>query len=195
VNGEVKRLTTPLSEEDARGLRTGDLVFLTGKVHTLRDQGHIRALDQGVPVDLEGAVVFHCGPLVRETAGGWDVLAAGPTTSIRMEGLTREFIERFGPRALMGKGGMGRRTSEALQEFGCVYLAWTGGAAVLAAEAIRSAEVQWLDLGTPEALWTFDVEELGPAVVAMDSHGGDLYQEVRDRVQGNMPAIRAGLGI
>jgi len=195
VSGEVRRLTTPLSEEDARGLRAGDLVFLTGKVYTLRDQGHLRALDQGVPVDLEGAVVFHCGPLVRETAGGWDVLAAGPTTSIRMEGLSREFIERFGPRALMGKGGMGHRTAEALREFGCVYLAWTGGAAVLAAEAIRSAEVQWLDLGTPEALWTFDVEELGPAVVAMDSHGGDLYKEVRDRVQGNMPAIRAGLGI
>jgi len=195
MNNDVKRFTTPLTGEDVRNLRIGDLVHLTGKVYTLRDQGHLRALEQGVPVDLEGAVVYHCGPLVRETADGWDILAAGPTTSIRLEGMEREFIERFKPRALMGKGGMGQRTSEALQEFGCVYLAWTGGAAVLAAEAIRSAEVEWLDLGTPEALWIFDVEDLGPAVVAMDSHGGNLYKDVRNRVDSNMPAIRAGLGI
>ena len=192
---EVKGLTTPLSEEDVEDLRTGDLVSLTGEVFTLRDQGHLRALDRGVPVDLEGAVVYHCGPLVRDTADGWDVLAAGPTTSIRMEGLEPEFIERFRPRALMGKGGMGPRTAEALREFGCVYLAWTGGVAVLAAGAIKSAEVHWLDLGTPEALWTFNVEDLGPAIVAMDSHGGDLYEEVRDRVQEKMPATRARLGI
>ncbi len=195
MTDEVKRLTTPLSEEEARDLRIGDLVSFTGVVYTLRDQGHLRAMEQEVPVDLKGALVFHCGPLVKETSDGWEVLAAGPTTSIRMEGLEREFIERFRPGALMGKGGMGQRTSEALQEFGAVYLAWTGGAAVLAAEAIRSAEVYWLDLGTPEALWVFHVEDLGPVVVAMDSHGGNLYKEVRDKVERDMPAIRAGLGI
>ncbi|HID74256.1 MAG TPA: hypothetical protein EYP43_04310, partial [Thermoplasmata archaeon] len=101
------RLGTPLSRDAVRRLRTGDLVYLTGTVVTMRDRAHLRTMEEGPPTDLEGVVVYHCGPLARHDGRDWHVLAAGPTTSIRMESLAPVLLRAHRPRAIVGKGGMG----------------------------------------------------------------------------------------
>jgi tartrate/fumarate subfamily iron-sulfur-dependent hydro-lyase beta chain len=121
------------------------------------------------------------------------VVAAGPTTSARMELFQAEFLNKFKPRVIIGKGGMGERTLKALSEVGAVYTHFTGGAGALAAQAIRRVkEVHWLEeLGIPEAIWVFEVEKFGPLVVAMDAHGRSLYADLAVEVEKNMQRIRA----
>ncbi len=175
----------PVSEEDVRRLRVGDIVYVTGTMVTARDQAHRRVLElvkkgEKPPVDLRGLALYHCGPVVRKKPSGeWEIVAAGPTTSTRMEVLEAEFIEATGVRIIIGKGGMGSRTAEACRKHGAVYAVFTGGAAVLAANAIkRVKEVHWLDLGIPEAMWVLEVEDFGPLVVTIDSTGRNLYAEL-----------------
>jgi fumarate hydratase subunit beta len=168
-----------------RSLALGETVYLNGPVITGRDEMHIRALEyvkegKEVPSDIEGSVLFHCGPIMRQREDGtWSVLAAGPTTSARMNKLEPEFIRRFHVRAIIGKGGMSKETMEAMKEVGCVYLAATGGAAISLAEGLSKCTGQeWLDLGMAEAMWRFDTEKFGPLVVAMDANGNSLYEKV-----------------
>ncbi|HIE56174.1 MAG TPA: fumarate hydratase [Chromatiaceae bacterium] len=178
------QLRTPLSESDVRKLRVGDVVYITGTMVTARDQAHRRALEllergERLPVNLEGLVVYHCGPVVKKEDDTWVVLAAGPTTSRRMESVEADFIRRTGVRMIVGKGGLGPRTAEACKDFGAVYAVFTGGAAVVAARLIkRVKEVHWLDLGVPEALWVLEVERFGPLVVVIDATGKNLYDDV-----------------
>lgn len=196
----IFRLETPLSEEDVRKLRVKDTIYVTGTVVTARDGAHKRALEflregRRLPVDLAGLAVFHCGPLVKREAGEWRVVAAGPTTSARMEPLEGEFLEGLGVRVIIGKGGMGSKTTEAMGRFGVVYGAFTGGAAVLAAKSIVKVRgVEWLDLGLPEALWILEVKRFGPLIVAIDSHGNNLYSDVMRRVEENKKEIYRRIG-
>lgn len=191
----VHRLRTPVSEEEARRLRVGDELCLSGRIITARDQAHARALkwrDEGkpIPVSFEGLGLFHSGPLVRKTDDRWRVVCAGPTTSARMEGLEARFLEAFKPRIIIGKGGMGPGTAEALGRVGAAYCSFTGGAGLLVADAVREVEgVEWLDLGVPEALWVLRVEGFGPLTVAMDASGGNLYADVARKVQANRARI------
>jgi fumarate hydratase, class I len=131
------------------------------------------------PVDLSGGVLYHCGPVVVKNAqGGWQVTAAGPTTSIREEPYQADIVRRYGIRVVIGKGGMGARTLAGLQEGGAVYLNAIGGAAQFYARCIeRVAGVSLLEFGTPEAMWHLEVKEF-PAIVTMDSHGNSLHQDV-----------------
>jgi len=183
------KLTTPLSEKDARQLRVRDEVFISGEVYTARDQAHVRALkeyrEKKNPLsDLEGIPLFHCGPLIIKHNYEWRVVAAGPTTSRRMEEFEDQFLESFNPRLIIGKGGMGKKTLRALGKVGAAYCSFVGGAAVIGAEAIRKVrEVRWLDLGVPEAVWIFEVKDFGPLTVTMDSTGKDLYKEVLSNVE------------
>lgn len=172
-----REFRTPISEKDVRSLEAGDTIYITGTIFTARDQVHRKALLEK-PKELERAVIFHCGPLVRKTKGGWEVVSAGPTTSSRMNALEPEFIRTFGTRAIVGKGGMDAKVLEALKELGCVYLAMTGGCGALAAARIKQVKsVKWLEeLGEPEALWELEVEKFGPLVVAMDVNGNSLYK-------------------
>lgn len=197
----MKTLTIPLKEEDIRGLTLGETVYLTGEFYTARDEAHMRALEfleerKELPVDFKDKAVFHCGPIVRKLNGEWELVAAGPTTSTRMNTLEPEFIEKLGPRAIIGKGGMGKETSKAMEKFGCVYLAITGGAAVLAAKGIKKVRgVEWLDLGMPEALWILEGESFGPLIVAMDAHGNSLFEKVEAQVKENVVKIKKKLGL
>ncbi|MCC6014637.1 MAG: FumA C-terminus/TtdB family hydratase beta subunit [Desulfurococcaceae archaeon] len=181
------RLRTPISEEDVRKLRVGDILYVTGVIHTARDAAHRRIIDylkegKPLPFDLRGGVVYHCGPVVAKRDDQWVVIAGGPTTSARMELYEYEVIEKLGVRVVIGKGGMGRRTAEACAKYGAVYATYTGGAAVLAAQSIkRVVDVHWLDLGIPEAVWVLEVEDFGPLVVAIDSTGRNLIEEVLER--------------
>ena len=182
--GRVLRLTTPLSEDEARSLRVGDVVYLSGLIFTARDAAHrkiIELLRSGgrLPFDPRGLAVYHAGPVARRRDGGWEIVAAGPTTSARMESVEAEFVELTRVSMIIGKGGMGRRTAEACRRFGCVYTVFTGGAAVLAAERIERVEaVYWLEeLGMPEAVWLLRVRDFGPLTVVIDSTGRNLYEE------------------
>ncbi|MFQ5978212.1 MAG: FumA C-terminus/TtdB family hydratase beta subunit [Candidatus Heimdallarchaeota archaeon] len=194
-------LTTPLSENDVRQLNIGDTVFLSGDVFLSRDEAHERALKyhqegQDLPISIEGLAVYHCGPVVRRTNGGWDVIAAGPTTSTRMDLFEAEYIEKFKVRAVIGKGGMGDNTAAAMKKFGCVYLAFTGGAAVLAAKGIKKVKgFYWEDLGTPEGMWHFEIDNFGPMVVGIDAKGNSLYKNVSLTVQKNIASAYEIIGI
>jgi fumarate hydratase subunit beta len=195
------KLKTPISEEDVRKLSVNDVLFVTGTIVTARDQAHRRALDffkQGktLPVNLEGLAVFHCGPVVSKEGDKWTAVAAGPTTSTRMDLFEDEFIRNFEVRVIIGKGGMGKKTTDAMAKYGAVYGAFTGGAAILAAKAIKRVKgVEWLDLGTPEAMWIFEVEEFGPLVVAIDSHGNNIFMDVQKTVDANKQKIYEKLGL
>lgn len=197
----MKTLSIPLSEKDVRELKLGETVYLNGEFYTARDEAHMTALEyvkegKPLPVDFKDKAVFHCGPIMRKLNGTWELVAAGPTTSTRMNSLEPEFIRTFGPRAIIGKGGMGKETSDAMKEYGCVYLAITGGAAVLAAKGIKKVKgVEWLELGMPEAVWILEGENFGPLIVAMDVHGNSLFENVETKVKENAQKIRKKLGL
>jgi fumarate hydratase subunit beta len=185
---KVRKIVSPMNEKEVRSLRAGDIVELNGELLTLRDEAHMRALEmhrQGrtVPFQLEGGALYHCGPIMRKE-GQWRVLSAGPTTSARMDSLEPEFIRVFRPRLIIGKGGMSSEVLKVMGQIGCAYLSLTGGAAVLAAEHLPEVlGVQWEDLGMAEAVWRLRAEGLGPMVVAMDSHGRSLFQEIEEKVR------------
>ncbi len=195
------RFKTPLNEEDVRKLRVGDIIYVSGVIVTARDAAHRRMLeylDKGeeLPIDLRGGVIYHCGPVVRKKDGEWEVIAAGPTTSARMELYEAEIIEKIGVKIVIGKGGMGEKTAEACRKHGAVYTIFTGGAGALAANAIKKVlKVEWLDLGIPEALWVFEVEDFGPLLVAIDSTGRNLIQEVMEKAIQRRGEILARLGV
>ena len=198
------RLKPPFSEEEIRKLKVNDTLYISGTIVTARDQAHRRALEyakQGklLPVKLEGLAVYHCGPVMLKEGGEggrWTAVAAGPTTSTRMEVYEEDFIRNFKPRVIIGKGGMGKKTTAAMAKYGAVYGAFTGGAAVLAVKAVRNvAAVVWLDLGMPEAMWVFEVEDFGPLVVAIDSLGNNLFRDVAEKVEANRFRIYRKLGL
>ncbi|WMW23319.1 FumA C-terminus/TtdB family hydratase beta subunit [Methanolobus mangrovi] len=181
------RLTTPLQKEDIGKLKAGDIVYLSGTIFTARDEAHARILEmyqekEELPFDLEGSVIYHCGPLMKEDEGKWEVVAAGPTTSARMSKMTPKLLEIHEVRAFVGKGGMDNVTDA--MENKAVYLAFTGGCAALAAISIEKVNtVHWLDLGMPEAVWELEVNEFGPLVVGIDSHNNDLFLEVSKKAK------------
>jgi tartrate/fumarate subfamily iron-sulfur-dependent hydro-lyase beta chain len=175
-------MSLPLSSEILKKLQVNDVLYVTGKIFTARDSAHMKMRGmkpKDLPFDPSAMGLYHCGPLMKKEDGGWVVVAAGPTTSSRMEEFEDILLDRFGFHLIIGKGGMGERTGRALKKTGSVYAAFPGGAGVLAAEKITAvSQVYWLEeLGMPEAVWILDVTEFGPLVVAMDSSGQSLYRQ------------------
>ncbi len=178
-------LNTPLDEKTIRTLRAGDIVYLNGVIFTMRDKAHSKALElyrKGgtLPVSIQNGVIYHCGPVVRKIGDKWEIISCGPTTSYRMEEYESELITEYNIRMIIGKGGMGERTVEALSKIGAVYASFTGGAGVLAAQKIVEVEnVHWLELGIPEALWVLKVKDFGPLIITIDSHKNNIYSRIR----------------
>lgn len=172
-------LHTPVTEEQVRQLKVGDIVIIKGPMYTGRDAVHKYLMDHDCPVDLNGAALYHCGPvMLKDEEGNWHVKAAGPTTSIREEPYQGDIIKKFGVRIVIGKGGMGAKTLKALQEHGAVYLNAIGGAAQYYAETIKRVNgVDFLNFGVPEAMWHLEVDGFA-AIVTMDSHGNSLHDDV-----------------
>lgn len=195
------KLKTPISEADIRKLKVNDVVYISGIIFTARDQAHRRALElqkegKKPPIDMTGLAVFHCGPIVKKEGDKWIVVAAGPTTSTRMDLFEDEFIKNFKVKVVIGKGGMGKKTTEAMKQYGAVYGAFTGGAAVLAAKAVKNVKsVEWFDLGMPEAMWILEVEDFGPLIVAIDAHGNNLFEDVQKKVEESKQKIYQTLGL
>lgn len=187
------RIQTPVSEEDARKLNVGDIVKIDGIVHVWRDRAYDHALmllKQGekLPENLQGCAHWHCGPITRKVGENWVVISAGPTTSRRFDKLEPMAIREWGVKLIIGKGlGMGQEVSEALKSCGAVYLTAVGGAASYYGRKIKKVRnVHWLELGMPEALWVFEVEDFGPLEVTMDSYGRNLYNDIRKQVDKNL---------
>jgi fumarate hydratase subunit beta len=195
------RFRTPISEKEVRKLRVNDTLYITGTVVTARDAAHRRALEyhkegKKLPINLEGLALFHCGPIVKQEGNRWRVVAAGPTTSYRMDMFEDEFIKTFRVRVIMGKGGMSKKTADAMKRYGAIYGVLTGGAAVLIAKAVKEVKsVEWSDLGMPEALWILEVENFGPLTVAIDTHGNNLFQDIQTKAFGEKQKIYKKLGI
>ncbi|MFZ0006039.1 MAG: FumA C-terminus/TtdB family hydratase beta subunit [Methanoregula sp.] len=164
------QLTTPLGKE-ILNLRAGDRVEISGIIYTARDEAHQRMKNDGIPFDPEGAVIYHCGPVIKDNK----ILAAGPTTSSRMNHFTG-FLLDHGVRGLIGKGGMNRTIREQLRGK-AVYFAFTGGCAALAASHMTLKGVRYPDLGMAEAIWVIELNRL-PLVVGIDAHGKDLFENV-----------------
>ncbi|MCK9440851.1 MAG: FumA C-terminus/TtdB family hydratase beta subunit [Methanothrix sp.] len=167
-------LQTPLSGKDVEKLVAGDVVFLSGPLFTARDKAHALIRRTGCPVSLQGAVLYHCGPLIKDDR----VLSAGPTTSGRMARYTDDIL-LLGVRAIIGKGGL---PGEPFRDK-AVYLAYPGGCGAAAAQQLRVLGVHLPELGMAESLWEFEARDFGPMIVAVDTHGKDLYQEVRRSAQ------------
>ncbi len=179
LTGRERRLTAPLTEAQVRDLRVGETVLISGDVYTGRDAVHAHLMEHAPPVDLRGAVLYHCGPVVLQN-GGYRITAAGPTTSMREEPYQAEVIGRYGVRAVVGKGGMGPQTLAALREHGAVYLNAIGGAAQYYARCIDEVvDVHLLAFGIPEAMWHLRVSDF-PAIVTMDAHGNSLHADVEN---------------
>ena len=187
--GREIELRTPLTEEQVRSLNVGDVVLLSGRAYTGRDAVHHHLMKHAPPVSLEGAALYHCGPVVAKDGSGWKVTAAGPTTSIREEPYQADVIKRYGVRAVIGKGGMGGKTLAAMKEAGAVYLNAIGGAAQFYARTIKSVDgVSLIEFGTPEAMWHLTVEHL-PAIVTMDAHGNSLHKDLEEQSARELAAV------
>ena len=189
-------LQAPFGEEEIRRLRVGDVVSFDGTLFGIRDLTQIHIFDRGhePPVELDGYPCIHTAPSLRRTDSGWEPVSVGTTTSTRMERFSPLLIERYGVRAIIGKAGLLSGSLAAMKRFGAVYLAIVGGAAAWETERIKAVtNVYWEHLH-PEALYEFSVERFGPLIVAMDSHGASLYEQVRHEATERLPEIYRSIG-
>ena len=178
LTGREVVLKAPLSEDAVRALRVGDVVLISGEVFTGRDNVHAYLMKNPPPVDMQGSVLYHCGPVMLKQGEEWTVKAAGPTTSSREEPYQATVIEKYGVRAVIGKGGMGAKTSTALKKSGAVYLNAIGGAAQFYARTVdKVLGVHLMEFGIPEAMWHLRVNNFA-AIVTMDAHGNSLHAQV-----------------
>ena len=203
----VRKLNTPLSKEDVLSLRVGDILLLNGRIVTARDKAHKfltfeKPDKKDMPFDLEGGILYHCGPIIKDRSqqsavssqqktltsensslitdySSLSVIAAGPTTSTRVEMYEAQVIRDYGIRGIIGKGGMGEMTLAALKEHGCVYLQTVSGAAAYLADRITKVIVGWKveEFGMAEAMWLLEVKDF-PVIVTMDAHGNSLHKEI-----------------
>ena len=197
------RLHCPISEAQVRALRVNDTVTLDGPLFGIRDATQIHLFDRGrrTRFNLAGHAVIHTAPNVRRVAvspehpAGYAQVCVGTTTSARMERFTAPLMRELGVRLILGKGGLLADSAAAFAELGGVYLAVTGGAAALESTWIEAIEDVDLDDLNPESLWRFRVRDFGPLLVAMDSHGGDLYRDVAAQAAARRAAVLATLSI
>lgn len=196
-------LATPVSEAAIRRLRINDTVTLQNTLFGIRDATQIHLFDRGrkTRFDLHGHAVIHTAPNVRKVAVstefpvGYEPVCIGTTTSDRMERFTQPLMAENGVRIIIGKGGLRESSAKAFIEFGGVYLAIIGGTAALETTWIEQIEDVDLDDLNPESLWRFKIRDFGPLLVAMDSYGGSIYQNVQSEVNINKLAVLKSLGI
>jgi len=178
---QTHHITLPVDDASVRDLRVGDLIYLTGTIVTGRDHFHQRVIQlhtqkKNLPdifQCLKYGALYHMGPIMKEEQGVYRIISGGPTTSARMNTVQTRVCNILGVRFVIGKGGM---DNIPWGEIPAVYLQYPGGAGALISKFIhRVQSVEWLDLGSPEAAWVLEVREFGPLVVAIDTHGGDLY--------------------
>lgn len=179
LTGREVVLQAPITEEQVRKVRVGDIIVINGEMHTGRDAFHKHVVEHGAAVSMKEGVLYHCGPVVlKDDSGDWVIKAAGPTTSIREEPYQADVIKQEGVRVVIGKGGMGKKTLDGLREHGAIYVNAIGGAAQFYAKSIKKViGVDHMEFGLPEAMWHLDVQGF-TGICTMDSHGNSLHAEV-----------------
>lgn len=181
VKNGKKILITPISEEDLKDIKIGDIVYLTGSLTTCRDVAHRRLVEghKELPVDVRNNAIFHAGPIIRPLENDkFEMISVGPTTSMRMEKFEKEFVEQTGVRVIIGKGGMGVNTEYACKNFKAIHCVFPAGNAVVAATEVEEiVKAEWRDLGMPETLWNCRVKEFGPLIVSIDTNGNNLFEK------------------
>lgn len=196
----ITDLKLPLSEEQARSLKLGQMITVSGMLFTGRSRLHIRAIEENIvpPLDYEKVnCFFHVGPVMRQENGEWKIVSIEPTSSIRFERYGADVIRKLGIRALIGKTTMGPRTAQALKEIGGVFLSKIGlcgnqiGARVKKVHGVHFLE----ELGKTEATWVFEVEKFGPFFVAMDAEGNNYFADLSREIENKMPKIHRELKI
>lgn len=173
-------LKTPVSADDIKDIRIGDIVYLEGTLVTCRDVAHRRVVEEGrpLPVDVKDKAILHAGPIVKDHGdNNYEMISVGPTTSMRMEKFEEEFIKETGVRLIVGKGGMGPGTVKGCKDYKALHLVYPAGNAVYAAEKVEKiVDAQWKDLGMPETLWVNEVKNYGPLIVSIDTEGSNLFE-------------------
>ncbi len=176
-----KILVTPVTAEDLKDIKIGDIIYLTGSLTTCRDVAHRRVVEEGreIPVDVRNNAIFHAGPIIRPLGDDkFEMVSVGPTTSMRMEKFEYEFVKITGVRVIVGKGGMKENTARACKEFGAIHCVFPAGNAVVAAVEVEEiVKAEWRDLGMPETLWNCRVKEFGPLIVSIDAQGRNYFEE------------------
>ena len=172
VKDGKKILTTPISAEDLKGIKIGDIIYLNGSMTTCRDVAHRRLVEEGreLPVDVRNNAIFHAGPIIRPLENDkFEMVSVGPTTSMRMEKFEYEFVKETGVRVIIGKGGMKENTERACKEFKAIHCVFPAGNAVVA--ATEEEEI------VPETLWNCRVKEFGPLIVSIDAEGNNWFEQ------------------
>ena len=200
MNTEIKNLELPISAEQARELKLGDIVTLSGLVFTGRSRMHIRAIEQDIipPIDFEKInCFFHVGPVMKKNGDDWEICSIEPTSSIRFERYSPSLIRKLNLRVLVGKTTMGPQTAAALAEVGGVHLSKIGICGNLLKQQVkRICEVHFLEeLGKTEATWVFEVENFGPFFVDIDANGNNYFELMDDEVRNNKNDAYKKLGI
>jgi L(+)-tartrate dehydratase beta subunit len=196
-------LATPVTEDAVRRLRINDTVTLQHRLFGIRDATPIALFDRGrtTRFDLRDHAVIHTAPNVKKVDAsaqhptGYAPVCIGTTTSMRMERFTEPLMSQLGVRIIVGKGGLGPASLDAFQRLVGVYLAIIGGTAALETTWIEAIEDVDLDDLNPESLWQFRVRDFGPLLVAMDSHGGSLYDAVDHAARDRRAAALAALHV
>lgn len=172
-----KNISAPIRDEDAKGLRAGDYVYITGTIYTARDAAHKRmsealAAGKTLPIDMKNNIIYYMGPSpARE---GRPIGSAGPTTASRMDKYAPSLLD-LGLKGMIGKGKRTQQVKDAIVRNGAVYFAAVGGAGALLSQRIKKSEViAYEDLGT-EAIRKLEVEDF-PVIVVIDSKGNNLYE-------------------
>ena len=193
----------PVTEQQVRALRVNDTVTIEGALFGIRDANQIALFDKGrkTRFDMRGHAAIHTAPNVRKVEKsaanptGYEPICVGTTTSARMERFTGPLMEELGVRLIIGKGGLGEASKEAFARVGGAYLAIIGGTAALETTWVEAIEDVDLDDLNPESLWKFRVKGFGPLLVAMDSGGGSLYDEVDRNARARRANTLAKLGV
>jgi L(+)-tartrate dehydratase beta subunit len=190
-------LKTPFSDEDVRQLKVGDIVHFDGTLFGIRDLTQIYMFDQNhePPVSLEGMPCIHTSPSLKKEGDKWEPICVGTTTSVRMDRYSPLLFQKYGVRAIIGKGGLYEGSLEAMKKYGAVYLAIVGGAAALETQQIEEVEAVYWEHLHPEALYQFKVRDFGPLTVAMDTHGNHQYFSVQAEAKRRLPEIYKKLGV
>ncbi|MEM3403273.1 MAG: FumA C-terminus/TtdB family hydratase beta subunit [Nitrososphaeria archaeon] len=156
--------------------RVGDIIYINGEVAFARDRVHKHlSLEREILQELVGLPIYHCGPIAVFDGVKYVFLAAGPTTSIRMDQFIEDIVSRYRTPAIIGKGGLGILGKNALKKYKSIYCDFPGGASAYATKRVKRVEkVLFKEFGLSEALWIVSVREFGPLLVTHDAKGGDF---------------------
>ena len=196
----MRDIKLPMSEADAKSLKLGEMVTVSGLLFTGRSRLHIRAVEDNIcpPIDYENInCFFHVGPVMKQNGNEWEVVSCEPTSSIRFERYGADVVKKFNLRTLIGKTTMGPRTAQALKEVGGVYLTKIGLSGNSLREQVKKVhDVYFLDeLGKTECTWIYEVDHFGPFFVAIDSEGNNYFEDLAREADAKMPEIEKQLGI